>query len=288
MKTFHTFPLPDGVGTITALAFSPAGQHLAGASANGWLLVWNVATGQMVLCRRLAHTPLLSVTWSRNGRCLLLGGANHALIIVQIRDGAIALSQMFAAPVQKVAYARQGRRFLVAAGSTIYVFDGMHRSPMTLAHPSPVIDVAWSPTGGRFAAVCQHEDVFVYNVLRRQTVYTLCEADEPRAVAWNPTGCAVAIGTAQGRIALHHGRTGAQMSISPVSAHPIMSLCWGDPGLFALDEQKMITLWHPFFGNLQGGCDQRDAKKSAALAFSLSAAQIATAMPHGIQVAPVA
>lgn len=242
MKTFY---LPQHVGSVIALAWDPSGQHIAGACEDGSAIVWNVSSGNIVFARRIARERLLTVTWSENGRCLALGGENQAISIIQAHDGTLILSQVVNAPVKKISFAPRGRRFLVAAGLMIYVYSGLRCEPVKLLQPSPVLDVAWSPSGGRFAAVCDHGDVFVYNVVRKRTVYTLTKEDvcEPCSVTWNGDGRDIAIGTAKGTIQIHDGSTGHHFTMYPLSSHGIAHLSWGNPCLAVLDARAEMTVW---------------------------------------------
>lgn len=285
MKTFY---LPERTGNVTALAWSPDGEQIAAACEKGWAIVWSVSTGDVVFCRRVAKTQLLTVSWTENGHCLALGGENNAFTIIQLCDGALVVSQVFDAPVKKIAFAPRGGRFLVASGKTIYIYYGQWRAPVTLKQSSPVLDIAWSPTGGRFAAVCGQGDVFVYNVVRRRLVYTLFNEDisQPCSVAWNTDGRDVAVGTAKGTIQMHDGTTGRCFTTYALSSDPISQLSWGNPCLAALDGRAEITLWDVLPREHSGMLAQRYPAAQQALAFSPNGAQIATCTQH-ICVMPV-
>lgn len=284
MKTLY---LPEHVGSVTALAWDPTGEHIAGACEDGTAVVWKVSSGKIVFARRIARARLLTVTWSENGRCLALGGENHTVSVVQVRDGALVLSQVLNAPVRKIAFAPRGRRFLAAADTTIYVYYGELSVPVKLVQPSPILDAAWSPTGGRFAAICRHGDMFVYNVVRRRTVYTLTHEDvsEPCSVAWNINGRDVAIGTARGIVQIHDGSTGQPFTAYALSAHRISHLAWGNPCLAALDERAEITLWDLLPRKQSGVLAHRYPSMQQAFAFSPDGGHIATGMPQQVCVA---
>jgi WD40 repeat protein len=283
MKTLH---IPQQNSFVTALAWSPVGHLIAGVCEDGTVVVWNVVSGQVVFCRRVARTRLLTVTWSENGRCLAIGAENHTLTILQVRDGAILLSQVFDAPVQKIAFAPRGGRFVVVAGRMVYIYYGGHKEPVTLEQPSPVLDVSWSPTGGRFAVVCHLGDVVVYNALRRRHVYTLNDVCEPRSVAWNMNGRDVVIGTANGCIHIHDGSTGCQYTSYPLSLHPIERLAWGDPCLAVIDAHAEVTLWDLLPREPSFILVQRYPTPLQTFALSPNGAQIATGMQQGVCVAP--
>ncbi|BCL79569.1 WD40 repeat domain-containing protein [Ktedonobacteria bacterium brp13] len=280
-----TFSLPGQCGNVVALAWSPNGHLIAAACEDGTAIVWHIPSGEVVFCRRLIRTRLLTVTWTENGHCLILGSENNTLTVIQIRDGTLVLSQMFDAPVKKISFAPRGRRFLVAVGKTIFMYDDQWRAPLQIIGPSPVLDVAWSPTGGRFAAVCC--DVFVYNVLRRRTVYTLTDVDvcEPCSVAWNVNGKDVAIGTAKGTIQIHDGSTGQRFTTYSLSTHRISHLSWGNPCLAALDDCAEMTLWDLLPREHSGVLTQRYPSVQRAFAFSPNGEHIATGTRQRICIA---
>ncbi len=282
MKTFH---IPHQKSAVTALAWDPTGQFIAGACEDGMMVVWIVASGQVIFCRRMARRRLLTVTWSENGRCLALGGENNVMTVVQVSDGTIVLSHLFDAPVKKISFAPRGGRFLVAAGSIVYVYDEQRQEPLQLVQPSPLLDVSWSPTGARFAAVCQHGDVFVYNVLRRSNVFTLNSVYEPRSVAWNTDGRDLAIGTSKGSIQMHNGSTGCQYTTYALSRYPIVRLAWGHPCLAVMDECAEVTLWDLLPRERSVVLTRRYSTTQQALALSPNGEHIATGTQQNVCVA---
>jgi WD40 repeat protein len=76
--------LPDNDQLLVALAFSPAGRWLAGATYEGWVWIWQVSSRNLVT-RFPAHTEgqtidsevtaIKSLCWTPDGRFLLTGGA---------------------------------------------------------------------------------------------------------------------------------------------------------------------------------------------------------------------
>jgi WD40 repeat protein len=239
-----TFPLPTHCGAITALCWDPNGRFLAGVCDDGMVLIWHVASGDLVFARHLSRYALATVAWS--GRYLAFGGVDQTLSLFDWRTNTRVFSHVLAEPVCRIAFAPRGKRLLVAAGSQIMLYSETRwHHPTCLAQPSHVRDVAWSPTGGRFAAVCQQSDVFVYNVLRQRTVYTLTgvQVGEARSVAWHTDGRSVAIGTARGTISIRDGSSGEHLTTYTLASAPIAALCWGNPCLAVLDARANMTLW---------------------------------------------
>jgi WD40 repeat protein len=241
----QTFPLPARCGAISALCWDPGGQMLAGVSDEGFVLLWHVASGELVFARRLSRSPLSTVAWSEHGRYLAFGGVDQTVSLLDWRTGAQVFSHVLDAPVCRIAFAPRGKRLLVAAGARIMLYSETRwNHPTILAQPSTVRDVSWSPTGGRFAAVCDY-DVFVYNVVRRRTVYTLSGAQvgEARTVAWHAGGREVAVGTATGTVSIRDASSGEALTTYTLTRSPIAALCWGHVYMAVVDASANTALW---------------------------------------------
>jgi tetratricopeptide (TPR) repeat protein len=66
--------LPGHTGVVTALAFSPDGQRLASASADGSVRVWDAATGQEALTLRRQLNQVTGVAFTPDGERLVASG----------------------------------------------------------------------------------------------------------------------------------------------------------------------------------------------------------------------
>jgi len=281
-------PLPEQSGTVTALSWSPDGTRIAGVCDDGTVLIWKIASGEIVFQQQLARVRLLTIDWSPNGRCIALGGEHSALTILQVRNGALVLSHLFRAPVKKIAWSPQGERFLVAVSRTIYIFHRGQLEPVALEQSSAVRDIAWSPTGSRFASVCEDGTVQVYNALRRREACMLTHVDilNPRCVAWSTDGRDVGIGTASGLLQVHDGSCGQRYTTYVLSSSSIEQLFWSDPYLVAKDQQQHIALWDLRPRELSGELTDLYSCAQRVVAVSPSGEQLATSTKHRIAVGP--
>ena len=109
-------------GPIRAMAFSPDGNRLVTAGADGLVVHWNVAQGQAVdnLAARISHN---TVAYSPDGRFIVVGSENGAMIrldAANFRGGNSArLRAADQRPVEIVAIHPDGSRLAVSIVSDV-------------------------------------------------------------------------------------------------------------------------------------------------------------------------
>lgn len=132
LRTFgHEF------GGVSSLAFSPDGSMLASAGLDANVLFWDVSTGQQKSSLRDQLVSTFAVSFTADGRNLVIGGANGAIEIVDVQRGSTA--RRFRAEkhaVGSLALSPDGR----AVGAAYFDVDGMSR-------PAPL--ALWEIASGR-------------------------------------------------------------------------------------------------------------------------------------------
>ncbi len=71
---------------ISVVSFSPNGQQIASASADGTVRIWNIATGQQIDSFAKPQSLSTSIAWSPDGTKLAYGGNDGTLQIVSVAD----------------------------------------------------------------------------------------------------------------------------------------------------------------------------------------------------------
>jgi WD40 repeat protein len=141
---------------VTGVAFDPRGKHVASASWDGTVRVWDVRSGQ-ALCTLHGHTGRVEgVAFSPDGQRLASAGWDATVKIWDVTRGVeCATLRGHQAEVHAVAFSPDGRR-LASAGSdrTVKLWDALTgRLLRTLAdHPDRVFGVTFSPDGQRLAS----------------------------------------------------------------------------------------------------------------------------------------
>jgi WD40 repeat protein len=132
LRTFgHEF------GTVASLAFSPDGTLLVSAGLDTDVHFWDVSTGQRKASLRDRVLPTFAVTFTTDGRHLVIGGANGAIEVVLVANASIA--RRFPAqkhPVGAVSLSPDGR----SAGAAHFDHDGGSR---------PAAVAIWGIASGR-------------------------------------------------------------------------------------------------------------------------------------------
>lgn len=230
-----TFSFPEQCGNVTALAWSPTGHQIAAACDDGTAIVWSVSSGEVVFCRCLTRTRLLTISWTENGRCLVLGSEDNTLTVIQVRDGDLVLTQVFDAPIKKISFAPRGRRLLVAVGKAIYLYNG--RTGLNAqGDDQGMISVRQKPPGKLlWRSKGQHDGHD-----KRITV-----------LAWSPDGRYLASGSADTTVKIWEAATGTVLQTYIKHATAICALAWSPGGdrIISAADHEQLHLWMPCFSS---------------------------------------
>ncbi|KAI1337858.1 WD repeat domain-containing protein [Xylariaceae sp. FL0016] len=127
----------DGEDTVSSLSWSPAANHLAAASWDGAVRIYDVASNGSAIAaaKLLAEGPVLDCDWAKDGSMVLVGGADKKLHLLHLPTGQQATVGIHGAPVRSVRFvdipASNGP--IVASGSwdqTVKYWDLRQQNPV--------------------------------------------------------------------------------------------------------------------------------------------------------------
>jgi hypothetical protein len=218
--------LSGPIEPINAIAFSPDGGHIAGASSDARVYVWNAESGSLRYMleghqdrvNAVAFSPVISDGISPLGNILATAGDDGTIRLG--RPSAGAELPEFAdqgEPVIALAFSPDGQQ-LVSAGETSVVLwevqPRMVRHRLAAA-AGKVNAVAFSPNGELIVGAGEDGAMWVWNaadgslVAKLQEADAINEPDGPRyAVAYSPDDRWLAGGGRDPRIVLWNVRTG--------------------------------------------------------------------------------
>lgn len=162
---------PDGVrrfewrGSVLALAWSPAGNYVAGGNQDASVHLWDIGRGEDLHMGGYA-LKVRELAWSPDGRLLATGGAADVIVWKCSGKG--------------------------PAGT---------RPLMLSYHEAPLSQLAWQRRGPLLASGCRDGRVALWRPGRRETPVATAHMDEPVSrLAWSGDDRSLAVGTAGGRV----------------------------------------------------------------------------------------
>ncbi|CAI2184240.1 12074_t:CDS:2 [Funneliformis geosporum] len=90
-------------GPVRCISFNKRGTMLAGGCSDGYCIIWDFQSMSIIRKMRCHVSSVTSVSWSRNGRCILSSGEDHKCVYWDITkgtqkwirfDGPVLMSQM--------------------------------------------------------------------------------------------------------------------------------------------------------------------------------------------------
>jgi eukaryotic-like serine/threonine-protein kinase len=178
---------------MTDVAYKPDGRSLAGSSFEGWIGVWDAATGTQSTILPAHRGEIHRIAFSPDGKRLATAGRDRVLRIWDLSAGSAPMElRGHRSDIWDVAYSPDGSR-LASAGfldGNVRLWDSGHpqeclelRDGAGAATNMPTFDVAFSPDGRTLAAVQGAGSIQTWDVARSLSLFRR-DAKEVKGRNW--------------------------------------------------------------------------------------------------------
>ncbi len=164
---------------LQSVAFSPDGNLLATAGAEGLVLLWDISTKE-IIGQFSGHDPtqlVNRVTFSPDGKTLATASDDTSVILWDIESREIdTVLESHQAWVQSVDFSPDGHRLVTGSGDrTVIVWDVETGEPILnmSGHTGPVWDAVFSNDGTLIASASGDNNVRIWDSLSGELVRTL-------------------------------------------------------------------------------------------------------------------
>lgn len=197
--------LAGHTASVTSVAWSADGAHVASACFDGTVCIWDALNGGSPLFTFTtpAQKSMWAVAWSPNRQFLISGCADgHAYMWDAINGGSAKLSYNgHSDAVNAVSWAKDSTRVVTgSADKTVQVWEVVNNGQTLATHSgytAPVTSVAWSPGDIRVVAGSRDKTLRVWTALGNGDVHITYtgHTDSVNGVAWSPNSNLIASGS---------------------------------------------------------------------------------------------
>ncbi|MCP4358409.1 MAG: hypothetical protein GY796_10375, partial [Chloroflexi bacterium] len=259
---------------VWSVAFSPDGQTLASASADGSIILWDTSNTKALATRQPIGQPLTghsgwvrSLAFSPDGQILASGGTDDTIRLWDPATGQTLGPPLtgHAGFITNLAFSPDGQTLASSsADGTIILWDIPTGEPIgsPLAdHTGFVLSVAFSPDGQTLASGSEDSTIILWDISTRLNAGIRQQEQQPQqplaraltnhqgavsTVAFSPDGQTLASGSADGTLILWDVET-RQPRREPLTGHKsgVNSLAFSPDGqtLISGSEDKTVIAW---------------------------------------------
>jgi len=188
------------IGSISAVAFSPDGKHIAIGDSKGVLQVWNLETEQAVIFCSNHADWIWSIAFNPDGNVIASGSGDHTVRLWSSISGKCLLTLSGHTDwVWSVAFSPDGNTVASSSGdSTIKLWSVASGSCFSTlnGHKAGVRDIAFNPKGSLLASGSADRTVKIWSAASGECIMTMTgHSDRVRSVDFSPDGKTVASGS---------------------------------------------------------------------------------------------
>ncbi len=244
-------PVPY-INQINAAAWSPDGKHLAAASSNGYVSLWDATTGTLQFSRPLYNGGVTWLAWSPDGTRIAAAGYVGPVEVLDATSGN-RISSYFGhnERASELSWSPDGKQIASSSDDgTVQVWDLGDSQPgrTVLKAPGQVWTVGWSPDGTYLAAAGQDNLVHVINAATGQEVYTYRgHTAGVSHIAWSPDGKQIASASLDGTVQVWDALTGSHAFTYRGHSGHVGVVAWSPDGTYLASggEDGTVQVWNP-------------------------------------------
>lgn len=226
-----TSTLPGHTNRINHLAWSPQNTHLASASRDRTVKIWDTTTQQEVLTLKGHESPVYAIAWGPTEDKIASCSEDKSIIIWDVataRD--LATLYGHTDVVYSVAWSPDGKK--IASGSEdkkIKIWDAETFIDIATldGHTGSVNVVAWSPDGNTIISGSNDGTIKIWDAHTFKEIATLKGPTAIYALAYSADGKKIASGSQSNTITLWDANTFEKVDTLPSHNNVVSSLAWG-------------------------------------------------------------
>ena len=247
---------------VTAVAWSPRGTHIATASFDRTVRIWDTAHGFSIITYRGHWDRVQAVTWSPDGRRVASASDDGTVQVWDATTGKqVLIYRGHSNAVNAVAWSPDGKRIASASDDkSVQVWDTSNGGLIfaNRNHTKKVLAVAWAPDGRRIASGSEDKSVQVWSpnkdrssffgtlrlTVRGQFSYK-GHSGRVNGLIWSPNGQRIASVSNDKSMQVWDPSTGKKFIIHRNTSAGINGVTWSPDGRFiaACGNDKMVQVW---------------------------------------------
>ncbi len=243
---------------VTALTWSPDSQHIASASADGTVQVWDAATGHTILTYGKHTNYMDAVVWSPDGQFIACASDDGTVQIWSAFTGRTTLTYRGYPPFisnaltwcsdsQYIASSSIDNTVQVREAATGYKVLSYQGHEQSYAQA-----VAWSPNGKSIASIYDNGRVQVWNATTGDTILTYqAHANGVGAVAWSPDDQYIASSFSDGTAQIWNASTGHTTLTYQTYANGVEAVAWSPDSqhIASSSSDGTVQIWNATTGD---------------------------------------